>query len=88
MVGTAKGAMRNPRFKKLPRLEPVAWVVHNKIRLLLGGKIDFQRYVDYQTVRDETPAPDRPSHLNETVKRRIQTKNDQHYSQPGGYINE
>lgn len=88
MVGSAKGAMRNPRFTKLPRLEPFAWVVHNKVRLLLGKNVDFQRYVDYPTVIDKTPAHDRPSHLNETVKRRIQTKNDQHYSQPGGYINQ
>ncbi len=88
MAGVAKGAMRNPRFTKLPRLEPFAWVVHNKIRLLLGKNIDFQHYVDYPTVIDKTPPPDRSSHVNETVKRRIQTKNDQHYFQPGGYTNE
>jgi hypothetical protein len=68
MVGTAKTAMRNPRFQKLPRLKPVAWVVHNKIRLMLGRNIDFRQYVDYPTVIGKTPAPDRPSHLNETVK--------------------
>jgi radical SAM protein with 4Fe4S-binding SPASM domain len=88
MVGTAKGSMRNHRFPKLPRLEPFAWVVHNKIRLLLGKNIDFQYYVEYPTLIDKTPAPARPSHLDETVKRKIQTKNDQHYSQPGGYINQ
>ena len=87
MVGVAKGAMRNPRFTRLPRLEPFAWVVHNKIRILLGKNIDFQYYVDYPTLIDKTSAPARPSHLNETVKRRIQTKDDQHYSQPEGYIN-
>ena len=88
MVGTAKTAMRNPRFTKLPRLKPFAWVVHNKIRLLLGKNIDFQHYVDYSNIKDKTPAPERPSHLNEAIKRKIQTKNDQHYSQPGGYINQ
>jgi Fe-coproporphyrin III synthase len=88
MVGTAKTAMRNPRFTKLPRLKPLAWVIHNKIRLLLGKNIDFQHYVDYPNVKDKTLAPDRPSYLNEAVKRRIQTKNDQHYSQPGGYFNQ
>lgn len=88
MVGSAKAAMRNPRFTKLPRLEPFAWVVHNKIRLLLGKNIDFKHYVTYPTSIDKTPAPARPSHLNETVKRKIQTKNDPHYSQPGGYRNQ
>jgi Fe-coproporphyrin III synthase len=87
MVGTAKTAMRNPRFQRLPRLEPFAWVVHNKIRVLLGKKIDFQHYVNYSTLTDNSPAPTRPSHLYEVVKREIQTKDDQHYSQPEGYIN-
>ena len=50
MVGTAKAAMRNPRFTKLPRFVPFAWVVQNKIRLLLGKNIDFQNYVDYPTL--------------------------------------
>jgi hypothetical protein len=80
--------MRSPRFTRFPRLKPFAWVIQNKIRLLLGREIDFQLYVDYPDVMDKTPAPDRPSYLDETVKRRIQTKNDQHYSQPGGYFNQ
>ncbi len=88
MVGTAKTAMRNPRFTQLPRLKPFTWVVYNKTRLLLGKNIDFQQYVDYPKVQDERPAPRRPSHLNETVKRTIQTKSERHYSQPGGYINQ
>jgi MoaA/NifB/PqqE/SkfB family radical SAM enzyme len=88
MIGSAKAAMRNPRFTKLPRLGPLVWVIHNKIRLLLGKDINFQHYVNYPTVIDNTPAPDRPSHLNETIKRRLQTKNDPHYSQPGGYVNQ
>jgi MoaA/NifB/PqqE/SkfB family radical SAM enzyme len=88
MVGTAKTAMRNRYFKKLPRIKPFAWVVHNKIRLLFGKNIDFLNYVDYTNLKDVNPAIQRPSHLNETVKRRIQRKNDQHYSQPGGYFNQ
>jgi len=88
MVGTAKTAMRNPRFTQLPRLKPLAWVVNNKLRLWLGKEIDFHRYIDYPELRDQTAAPARPSHLNESIKRKVQTKNDRHYSQPGGYINQ
>jgi hypothetical protein len=88
MAGVAKGTMRNPRYKKLPRLGPFAWVVQNKIRLLLGKNIDFQHYIDYPAVIDKTPAPGRPSNLNKTVKRRVQTKDDQHYSHPEGYHNQ
>ncbi len=88
MVGTAKTAMRNPRFTQLPRMKPLAWVIKNKVRLGLGQGIEFQRYIDYPQMRDQVPGPARPSHLNESVKRKIQTRNDPHYAQPGGYINE
>ena len=88
MAGVAKGAMRNPHFTNIPRLEPFVWVVQNKIRLFFGKNIPFQNYVDYSTVMDKIPVPERPSHLNETVRRRIQTSKDQHYSHPGGYVNE
>ncbi len=87
MVGTAKTAMRNPRFTQLPRLKPFTWVVYNKTRLLLGKDIDFQHYIDYPKNQDQNPAPNRPSHLNETVKRKIQTKSEQHYTEPEGYVN-
>ncbi len=88
MVGTAKTAMRNPRFTMLPRMKPLMWVINNKVRLLIGKRIDFRRYVDYPVVEEAAPAPHRPSHLDETVKRKPQTKNDPHYSQPGGYVNQ
>jgi MoaA/NifB/PqqE/SkfB family radical SAM enzyme len=87
MAGVAKCAMRNPHFKKLPRLQPFLWVVMNKARLMLGKNVDFQHYVDNLNIQDKTPAPERHSYLNVTVKRKIQKKEDQHYSQPGGYIN-
>jgi MoaA/NifB/PqqE/SkfB family radical SAM enzyme len=87
MAGTAKTAIWNSRFTQLPRLEPFLWVVHNKIRLFLGKKIDFQLYVDFQNVQEKLPAPKRSSYLIETAKRRTQKKEDQHYSQPGGYFN-
>jgi MoaA/NifB/PqqE/SkfB family radical SAM enzyme len=87
MVGTAKTAMRNPHFTRLPRLKPLTWVVNNKVRIMLGKNIDFTKYVDYPILIDNTMVPKRPSHLNEIVKRRIQKKDEQHYSEPGGYSN-
>jgi sulfatase maturation enzyme AslB (radical SAM superfamily) len=87
MAGVAKSAMRNPRFTKLPRLKPFTWVLLNKTRLLLGKKIDFRKYVDYRNVQENSHASKRNSYLDKTVKRRIQKKEDPHYSQPGGYIN-
>lgn len=88
MVGTAKTAMRNPHFQRLPRFKPFAWVVQNKLRVMLGKNIDFQQYIDYPLDQEQNSAPARPSHLNETVARRVQKKIDPHYREPGGYINQ
>jgi Fe-coproporphyrin III synthase len=88
MMGTAKTAIRNPRYKHLPRLKPFAWVVNNKIRLLLGKDIDFERYVEFPSRVDNTPSSERPFYLNATVKRKPQKKSDEHYSMPGGFFNQ
>lgn len=87
MAGVAKSAMRNPRFTRLPRLEPFAWVLLNKIRLMLGKDIDFQHYVEYPKLKEKATLPLRVSYLNETVKGKVQKKSDPHYSEPGGYVN-
>lgn len=88
MAGVAKGAMRNPRFTALPRIEPVAWVIQNKIRLVLGKPIEFQHHADYPVQTDGRPAPMKFSSQSETIKRTIQKKNSQHYSQSGGFFND
>jgi len=88
MVGSAKTAMRNSRFTQLPRLKPLLWVIENKLRVLLGLPLPFESYVDYPSARPEVQAPYRPSHLNESVQRRIQTRNEGHYSDPEGYSNQ
>jgi MoaA/NifB/PqqE/SkfB family radical SAM enzyme len=87
MVGTAKTAMRSSHFNKLPRLEPFLWVVQNKTRVLLGRKIDFHKYVRYPDMKNLSPGPQRSSNLYTTVKRKIQTIREQHYTQPGGFDN-
>lgn len=46
MVGSAKTAMRNPLFPRIPRLEPLKWVIRNKLKLMLTGKINFERYLN------------------------------------------
>jgi radical SAM protein with 4Fe4S-binding SPASM domain len=88
MAGVAKGAMRNPRFTAIPRIEPVAWVIQNKIRLVLGKPIEFQHHADYPVQTDGKPAPMKFSSQSETIKRTIQKKNSQHYSQSGGFFND
>ncbi len=87
MVGTAKAAMRDPRFVKLPRWTPLSWVVYNKIRLLLGKGVNFERYVNYSTARNDSPVKKRPFYLDESVKRKPQAKTDLHYVQIGEITN-
>jgi MoaA/NifB/PqqE/SkfB family radical SAM enzyme len=63
MVGSAKTAMRNPKYAKLPKWEPLRWVLINKIRATLGLRIPFERYVDYDNVHRDEDIPKRISHL-------------------------
>ena len=54
MVTTARTAMRSRLSPQLPKAKPLAWVLHNKLKLSLGGQIKFDRYVDYSNVK---PSP-------------------------------
>jgi hypothetical protein len=70
MVTTARTAMRSRHIPQLPKLEPLAWVVYNKLKVALGGKVDFDSYIDYQDVR-QSPIIVRQSFLGERVKGKI-----------------
>ena len=67
MVTTARTAMRSKFLPQAPKLGPLAWVLKNKLRVLAGSSIDFDRYIDYTSV---LPAPKvaRESFLNRTHK--------------------
>jgi hypothetical protein len=80
MVGSAKTAMRHPRFAKIPKGDPMMWVILNKMRVTFGKQIPYDRYVDYSTIYCDENIPLRPSFLGKTVKRKIETK-DYHYEE-------
>ncbi len=63
MVTTARTAMRSTLIPQAPKMGPLLWVVKNKLKLGLGGRIDFDRYVDYSKV-EATPLKPRTSYLN------------------------
>jgi Fe-coproporphyrin III synthase len=88
MAGDAKAAMRQPRFPKIPRWAPMYWVLENKLRITLGGKINFDRYSDHSSIyldpviyRREHYSSPRPG------ERKVQRKDENHYIQPGTYEN-
>jgi len=86
MVTTARTAMRNPLLPQLPKLQPLSWVLRNKIRVTLGRPIDFRRDIDYADVRKDPSAPARTTYLGKTVKRLVQRAAEPHYAQ-GPFFN-
>lgn len=88
MVTTARTAMRNPRLPMLPKSKPLRWVIENKLKVTLGMKIDFRRYIDYNNVRTDPSPVARPSYLGiKGFKRRLQRSNDAHYIHIGDFYN-
>ncbi len=89
MVGSAKTAMRvqNPRFSRLPKFGVLMWVLENKLRLMLGGKINFDRYIDHTYVHQGPPVPRREYYTGQPVDRKVQRKDDVHYTHLGTYEN-
>ena len=86
MVTTARTAMRNPVIPQLPKLQPLRWVIANKLRVTLGRPINFNRDIDYNDVRTDTAVPQRTSYLGRTVKRLVQHAAEPHYPQ-GPFFN-
>lgn len=90
MVTTARTAMRSNISSKLPKYGPFSWVIHNKLRTLFGGKVNFNRYVDYKNImpnkisashQEEVGQEEiqRISFLNVKQERKLQKKSDEHY---------
>lgn len=87
MVGSAKTAMRHPRYAKIPKGGPLLWVIKNKIKVTLGGKINFQEYVDYSRVYQDHVKPARITFLDTQYRRQAQHKAAENYSQYGEFFN-
>lgn len=79
MVGSAKTAMRNRRFVRLPRLKPLAWVLANKLRVAGGRTPDFGRDVDFADVARSPIVPRRESWLGKPFRPAFQRKTERPY---------
>jgi Fe-coproporphyrin III synthase len=79
MVGSAKTAMRNKFFPLLPRLQPLAWVLANKLRVACGRPVDFDRAVDFRDVAQSPIVPKRESWLGKPFRPAFQKKTEQPY---------
>ena len=87
MVGSAKTAMRHPKYVKLPKAGPLMWVIYNKLIVMLGGNVKFERYVNYKNAYQDTNVTCRKYFLNETVKKKLQSKDEVHYRNFGEFLN-
>jgi len=67
MVTTARTAMRSSLLPQIPKLGPMSFVLHNKLRSILGKNIDFDKYIDYDDVRQSPQVP-RQSYLDTKEK--------------------
>lgn len=79
MVGSAKTAIRNTYLPTLPRLQPLAWVLVNKLRVSVGRPIPFERYVDFSDVAQSPIVPRRQSWLGKTFRPTFQKKTENPY---------
>jgi MoaA/NifB/PqqE/SkfB family radical SAM enzyme len=87
MVGSARTAMRNPRFTRLPKFKPLWWVLVNKARVNLDQKIPFDRYIDYKNIAQQS-GEKRVSYLGvKQLHRNLQRKDEAHYKEFGEFFN-
>jgi MoaA/NifB/PqqE/SkfB family radical SAM enzyme len=87
MVSSAKTAIRNKRFARLPKVAVVRWVAWNKLKTALRRPIRFERYIDYGDVRADAVVVRRKSYLTQPEKKVLQPAESRRYKQLDGYFN-
>jgi MoaA/NifB/PqqE/SkfB family radical SAM enzyme len=87
MVSSAKTAIRNRHFARLPKTAVLRWVAWNKLKVTLGFPIAFSRYIDYGNVRADRDIVLRRSHLTNPDKKVLQPAKSRRYTQLSGYFN-
>ena len=85
MVTTARTAMRSNIIPGFPKMQPLMWVIKNKLKLMMGREICFNQYIDYSDVK-KNPQVKRGSWLDVQFKKKLQKADDPHYVQ-GEFIN-
>lgn len=81
MVTTARTAMRSNIVPQMPKVEPMMWVLKNKLKVSIGKKVCFDSYINYSDVRP-SPFVQRQTYLDKTVKAKLvkgRVTPDEHY---------
>jgi len=87
MTGSARTAIRSPRFTRLPKWGPLKWVLTNKLRVTLGRPIDLETIVDFSDVADTPVAPPRIPWLGKTFQPTFQKKSEKPYGAYNNVVN-
>jgi MoaA/NifB/PqqE/SkfB family radical SAM enzyme len=88
MVGSARTAMRHPVFTKLPKPKPMVWVMINKLRVTLGLRIPFEKYVNFYQQNAYPSGVKRQSFLvASSVRRQLHIETEGHYDSFGEFHN-
>jgi hypothetical protein len=67
--------MRSNLAPQLPKMGPMSWVLWNKLKVTMGGKVDFESYIDYERV-EESPMVIRQPFLGQKVKDKVKLQKD------------
>jgi Fe-coproporphyrin III synthase len=92
MVTTARTAMRSSIHPSLPKVSATNWVINNKIKRLFKMDVKFEKYINYNTILPNvinsksqiSKSEDdikRKSYLSDKFSRKIQSKEEPHYTQ-------
>lgn len=87
MVASARAAMRHPRLRSLPRGAPLRWVVANRLRVALGMRIPFDRYVDYASAERDSSEPVPAGLPNPALEETPRVSSADRYAPSGPYVN-
>lgn len=87
MVSSAKTAIRSRLHPKIPKMKVLLWVLVNKVKVSLGMRINFEKYIDYNNIRKDENIVKRTSYLEKNVKRMLQPPKSLRYSQFDKFFN-
>jgi len=87
MGESARTAIRNKQFSRLPKWGPLKWVLANKLRVMLGLPVDFDSMVDFSDIADTPVAPPRISWLGKNFQAVLQKKSEKPYGAYNNVVN-
>jgi MoaA/NifB/PqqE/SkfB family radical SAM enzyme len=87
MVSSAKTSMRMRLHPKVPKPNVLLWVIINKTRVSLGLSVPFERYIDYNDIKNDSSISRREYYLFKHVKKVLQPSKSNFYTMLKEYFN-